>query len=95
MHDAIAFLETMGQDASLRHADENTLQNAMNARGLPPFEQAALARADGRSLAGTLGAPRVIACALFPVKEDEDDKPDEPQRDDDEIRMALAEIGAL
>ncbi|MBS0577077.1 MAG: hypothetical protein JSS45_11770 [Proteobacteria bacterium] len=95
MHDAIAFLETMGQDASLRHADANTLQTVMNARGLSPFEQAALARADGRSLPLALGAKHVVACLLFPVKEDEDDKPDEPQRDDDEIRMALAEIGAL
>lgn len=93
MHDVIAFLETMGQDASLHHANADALPETMLAFRLTTNGQAAAERDVAAALADAMQARRVAACLLFPVKEDEDDKPEQPDRDDDEVRMELAAIG--
>lgn len=89
MHDAIALLETIGQDARLRHADAVALPDAIAARGLAATAPMELATV----LAGVARFGASHACVLFPVKEDEDDKPANPDRDDEQ-EIELARVGS-
>ncbi len=82
MSNAIAFLETMGQDAGLRHAGRSELYNELTERQVDADAQWAILRGDSERLAALLGAPTIVCCSISPGKEDDEE---EPARDDDEI----------
>jgi hypothetical protein len=96
MSNVIAFLETMGQDASLRHAGQTDLSLALTHAQIDPELQAAILDKDQQQLEMLLGAQTNVCCAVFPVKEDEDDEEEAPSRDDDEItaRSAVRSIAS-
>lgn len=91
MHDTIAFIETMGSDARLRHADASDLMDAVSACAIAPAAQSAICTGNGHALAAGLGVATIRSCLLFPVKEDDKDDDKEPDRDDEqEIILALS-----
>ncbi|MEO8742962.1 MAG: hypothetical protein ABI365_07205 [Lysobacteraceae bacterium] len=81
MSNVIGFLETMGQDASLRHATQGEVELKLAQMQLDPDLQAAILSKDQQRLEAVLGAETNVCCGLHPSKDDED----EPMRDDDEI----------
>lgn len=93
MDATIAFLETMGKDASLRHAGAEELRAATAGMGGDARFQEAVCRRDRGALATYLQVRSHAMCALFPVKEDDDkDDKKEPDHDDEqEITLNHAE----
>lgn len=90
MSSVIAFLEMMGRDASLAHADTDRLTEALAMMPVAAQAQAAILDQDPRRLETLLDAHLIVFCGLFPGKEDDDeDDGDEPRKDDDEITRAL------
>ena len=85
MSNVIAFLETMGQDAELRHAGRAELYNELNARQVDADAQWAILRGDGERLELLLGAPTIVCCAID--KGDEEEEEEEPSREDEEISV--------
>jgi hypothetical protein len=96
MSKVIRFLETVGQDAQLRHATNNEMELALTCAGIDPEPQAAILNSDKAQLEALLGARINVVCAVFPGKEDDDEEEEEtPVPDDDEItlsRVALRRI---
>ena len=86
MTNVIAFLETMGQDAELRHAGRSELYRELTDRQVDADAQWAILRGDSERLEALLGAPMITCCGIQPGKEDEEEE-EEPSRDDDEISM--------
>lgn len=84
MSNVIAFLETMGQDAELRHAGRSELYRELTDRQVDADAQWAILRGDGERLGSLLDAPTIVCCAVQPGKGDEEEE-EEPSRDDDEI----------
>ncbi|HZP66211.1 MAG TPA: hypothetical protein VFB32_07870 [Rudaea sp.] len=87
MSKLVAFLERVGQDASLRYATEAVLVEEM-------AQDAAVSESLGDSkshreftLAQVLKAQASYCCALLPGKEDEEEEEEEPSKED-EIRSA-------
>jgi hypothetical protein len=91
MTNVISFLESVGQDAQLRHATKEELELAMNRAQIDPALQAALMRGDQNQLEALLGTRINVVCAIFPGKED-DEEEEAPSKDDDEI-TGLAALG--
>ena len=83
MSNVIAFLETMGQDAELRHAGRAELYRELTERQVDAHAQWAILRGDGERLEALLGAPTIVCCSIVPGKED--DEEEEPSREDEEI----------
>ena len=81
MSNAIGFLETVGADATLRLATQNTMELALANAQIEPAVQAAILGGDQQQLEVALAAPIIVCCGLDPGKEEEE----EPARDDDEI----------
>jgi len=82
MSNVIAFLETMGQDAELRHAGRAELYRELTERQVDADAQWAILRGDSERLEVLLGAPTIICCTIQPGREDEEE---EPSREDEEI----------
>jgi len=85
MSNVISFLETMGQDAQLRHATSNELELALTDAHISPELQEALLQSDQAQLEALLGARINIVCSVFPGKEDDEEEEESPSQDDDEI----------
>ena len=85
MSNVIAFLETIGQDAELRHAARSELYRELIERQVDANAQWAILRGDSERLEALLGAPAIICCSITPGKEDDDEE--EPAREDEEISM--------
>jgi hypothetical protein len=86
MSNLLAFLEAMGQNAEMRHADSRTLYDALNETSVDAEACWAIMRGDSTSLATLLKAPHITCCVFAPKKNDEDE---EAPQDDDEIRLLL------
>jgi len=71
MSNVIEFLEKMGQDASLRHADIVQIKQAMTAACLSVEAQAAIAAGDHEQIESLLGAKHNVCAIVFPVEGDE------------------------
>ncbi|MCB1606546.1 MAG: hypothetical protein KDI71_06180 [Xanthomonadales bacterium] len=68
MNRIMAFLESCGADASLAHADRDTLAHAARAAGLEDNEVQALLNLDQSQL-GSLSCARTrMTCAVFAAK---------------------------
>jgi hypothetical protein len=86
MSDVISFLESVGQDAALRHAPKAELELALIKARIDPALQAAVLCQDQQQLEALLGATTNVCCGVFPGKEEDDETEEEPSKDDDEIR---------
>lgn len=85
MSNVIAFLETMGRDAELRHAGRAELYNELTARQVDADAQWAILRGDSERLEALLGAPAIICCSITTPEDDEEEE--EPSREDEEISL--------
>jgi len=85
MSNVIAFLETMGQDAELRHAGRSELYRELNERQVDAEAQWAILRGDSQRLETLLGAPAIVCCSVNPGNEEEEEE--EPSREDEEISV--------
>lgn len=85
MSNVICFLETVGQDSSLRHAGNHEIESVLNDALVDAESHSALLSDDGSLLEALLGARTHMVCAIAPGKEDDDqESEDRPARDDDE-----------
>jgi hypothetical protein len=89
MSNVINFLEKMGRDAQLRHASRDDLQNALLA-GSVSAELSVLLLAGNQSAIESLLGQMPLCCAMFPVKEDEEESEESPAKDDDEISSRIS-----
>jgi hypothetical protein len=80
MTDVIDFLEQMGQNARLRHADRAEIERALITSGLDPSLKDALVAGDAGPLNALLGANADMCCLIHAP--DQDDEEDEHDRDD-------------
>lgn len=91
MSNVIDFLDRMGSDSRLRHADAAVLAAALQQANLDPELQAAVLAGDQQRLEAVLGARTNVICGLSPAEPD--DAP-EPADDDEEIRaLQVARAG--
>ena len=86
MSNVISFLESVGQDAELRHATKDELELALSKAQIDPALQAALLGRDQQELEARLGVTTNVCCGVFPGKEEDDETEEEPSKDDDEVR---------
>lgn len=86
MSNTIALLETMGQDATLAHADPATLAAALASAGIDPAVHAAILVADRARIEAVLGAQTINCCVLFTENREGDEvQEDEPSTDKEVI----------
>ena len=83
MSTVISFLETMGQDASLRRADPQQAGSILARAGIDPELQKAILAKDLPRMEALLGAVTNVCCILAPT--DDEDSEDAPAQDDEEI----------
>jgi len=83
MSNVIDFLESLGQDAKLRHASRDEMERALLNAQIDPELRAAILDADQARLEALLGA-RANVCCMIHAPEDDEDEPaeDEPDNDD-------------
>ena len=87
MSNVIDLLERFGQDADLRYATSEMMEEALRGAGIDPALRAAILGKDPRELEALLGAVPNVCCATH--KEDdeeeteEDDEEDEDEDEDD------------
>jgi hypothetical protein len=67
MADIIEFLERLGRDASLRHAPEAVLEQALRDAQIDPQLHAALMRGDQTEVEAVLGVNNVCCMVFVPV----------------------------
>lgn len=91
MSNVIGFLERMGQEAQLRHAGNEEIENALVRAEIDPELQAAIRNRDQAQLEALLGARTNVVCGIMPGKEEDDEEDeDSPDKDDDEILLSHA-----
>jgi hypothetical protein len=86
MSKMIEFLEAMGSDAQLRHADSAGLARAMDLAEVDAGLRAAILAGDQARLEQLLGARTNVVCGFAPARDDEDQE--KAPADDDEIVAA-------
>lgn len=87
MSNVIEFLDAMGRNAQLRHADADTLAAALEQAQIDPALRAAVLSGDQQRLESLLGARTNVVCGFAPAQDDEDQ---EKAPDDDEEIVASA-----
>jgi hypothetical protein len=88
MSNVIKFLESLGKDAALRHADSSELELRLSHSGIEPTVQAAILEKDQQRLEALLACSSNVCCGVFPGKEDEEEE-EAPLKDDEEIRGSV------
>lgn len=94
MPNSIEFIEALGKDAELRHADSKTIERALSAMPIDVALRDAILAADQARLEKLLGAQTNVCCMIHSPDDDEDDE-EEPSQDDEKdartsARTALA-----
>lgn len=88
MSNVIAFLESMGKDASAHSSSADEFVAAVNALGLDDAPRQALLDRDDVALGDLLGGRMKMMCLLFPAdgegEEKKDDQPDDGDGDDEQ-----------
>jgi hypothetical protein len=79
----IDFLERLGEDAHLRHAQGDELARALAEAGVDVHAGALILRDDRRALRDLLGAMPDMVCGIA-VPQDDDDKEDEDEEEEDD-----------
>ena len=90
MSNVIGFLERMGQDAQLRHADNIEIEQALTREQIDDELRSAILGSDQVKLESLLGARTNVYCLIAPGKKDDEEEEDSPDRDDDEITQSCA-----
>jgi len=87
LSDVIDFLEQCGQDADLRHASREMLEEALRGADIDSALRAAILGKDVRTLEALLGAEPNVCCAIHREEEEEETEDDEGHEDhEDEER---------
>jgi len=74
MSNVIDFLERMGQDAQLRHASQNDVEQALARAQIDPQLQTAILAKDQRKLETLLGGNNVCCALMYDDHEEDDQK---------------------
>lgn len=86
MSNVISFLERMGREAQLRHAPEDQVQMVlMDEQVSSEFREVILSK--NQSGLQTLLGRTSFCCAMFPVKEGDEESEESPSKDDEEISL--------
>lgn len=72
--DVIEFLERFGQDADLRYATSEMLEEALQGAGIDPALRAAILGKDVRALEALLGAEPNVCCAIHREEDEEEEE---------------------
>lgn len=92
MSNVIAFLESLGRDATMAAQGQDTYAAAVDALGLDDEPRQALLDRDAAALGDLLGGRLEMMCLLFPADGDEkkdDDQDDSDQPDDGERKESI------
>ena len=84
MSDVIEFLERFGQDADLRYATREMLEEALQGAGIDPSLRAAILGKDVRALESLLGAEPNVCCAVHREEEEEEEEEEGEGEGEDE-----------
>jgi hypothetical protein len=82
MSNVIAFLESMGRDATIKPTGSEYVA-AVESLGLDDAPHQALLARDAGALGDLLGGRTKMICALFPA--DDDNKKDDDQEDENDV----------
>ncbi|TAM59037.1 MAG: hypothetical protein EPN49_11705 [Rhodanobacter sp.] len=74
MSNVIGFLERMGQDAQLRHASQNDVEQALTRAQIDPELQVAILAKDQRRIEALLGVSNVCCAFMYDDHEEDDQK---------------------
>jgi len=85
MSNVIELLERLGQDAQLRHASDNELEQTLIGAQIDPAIREAILRRDQHQLESLLGANPNVCCMIFSPLEEEDD---ESKEEDTAVRLS-------
>jgi hypothetical protein len=78
----IDFLERLGQDAELRYASREMLEEALRSAGIDPNLRAAILGTDHRALEALVGAEPNVCCSVH--REDEEEEEEEEPEEEEE-----------
>jgi hypothetical protein len=81
----IDFLERLGQDAHLRHAPIDAVEQALLQAGIEGPLRAAMVADDRRELESLLGARSKMYCGIFAPEEQEEEgeEKEDPEKEDE------------
>ncbi len=82
MSNVIDFLERLGQDADLRTATDEQIDEALRNAGIAPALRTAIVNCDQHSLEELLGADSNVCCMIY--KEDEEEEEEEKEGEEEE-----------
>lgn len=83
MSNVIDFLESLGQDAKLRHASREEMEQALLNAQIEPELRAAILDSDQARLEALLGATANVCCMIHAPEDDEDEPAEDEPADDD------------
>ena len=83
MSNVIDFLEKMGRDAQLRHANDSDVNQAMQIAGIDAATGSAIRKGDEEQLAALLKANPNVCAMIFPVEQE----PIETPRDSEQLKQ--------
>lgn len=69
MNNVLKLLQSLGEDASLRHLATSQLEKVLNPLNLDPALQQAIYQKDDTKLARLLRADNKIVCMIYPAEE--------------------------
>jgi hypothetical protein len=87
MSNVIDFLERLGRDAQLRHADDRELEQVMINAQIDPAVRAAILVRDQSQLEALLGAHANVCCMIATPAQEQHDEEEEEQKQDDDDRQ--------
>ena len=82
MSNVIDLLERFGQDAELRYATREVMEEALRSAGIDLDVRSAILSKDQRALEGLLGADTNVCCMVH--KEDDEEEEEEQEDDEDD-----------
>jgi hypothetical protein len=85
MSNVLEFLERVGQDWQLRHADPATLRHVMAQAGIAESLQPVILDHDLRRLEALLSLASNVCCAVHPAHEDDEEVAEDEDFDDDDF----------
>ena len=84
MSNLIDFLERLGEDAELRHASKDVLEEALRGAGIDPALRATILGVDQRKLEALISAEPNVCCAVHKEDEEEEEEPGEGEEEEEE-----------
>ena len=84
MSNVLDFLERYGQDAQLRYATREMLEEALRGAGIEPAVRAAILGNDQRALEALVGAVPNVCCTVHKEDDEEEEEEEDDEEEDDE-----------